>query len=76
MTRTHASGLILRLRSLEGMLKDMKALNDHDNYKDALKDYRYAQYKMESSQDLGYETKVERMRGFFPKTGKRKKKEN
>ncbi|OYU81433.1 MAG: hypothetical protein CFE23_04935 [Flavobacterium sp. BFFFF1] len=72
-TRSHASAAISRLQSLEGMLRDMKALNDHDNYTDALKDYRFAQYKTQSSQDAGYSTKAEQMKPFFPKTGKKKR---
>jgi patatin-like phospholipase/acyl hydrolase len=58
-----------RLASLNEMMKDAKILHDHDNYKNALVDHAYTQYKAETEATGGYTTKYEELKQFFPNTG-------
>jgi len=76
-TRLYASGKISQLNSaLTGFLT-MRILHDHDNLNDALKDYRYSGYKSRFTNHIGagHSTKAAALKQFFPKTGKKKKKE-
>jgi len=75
--RTQASQMLAKIRSIETLLMNVKIAGDYDNYTDALKDYKYAKYKNSFANQTGYSGKIEALKGFFPKTGKtKKKKEN
>lgn len=76
-TRRYASGKISQLNSaLLGFL-NIRILHDYDNNMDALRDYRYSGYKTKFADEVGagHMTKVNALKQFFPKTGKKKKKE-
>lgn len=72
--RTEASGMLARVREMENLLLSIKILRDFDNYTDALRDYKYAQYKNNFADQMGYAAKIDALKAFFPKTGKTKKK--
>lgn len=72
--RTQASAMLLKIKTLEGMLQNIKILRDFDNYSDALRDYQYAKYKNRFANETGYSGKIDELKVFFPKTGKTKKK--
>lgn len=72
--RTEASGMLAKMRELENLLLGIKILRDFDNYTDALRDYKYAQYKNNFANQMGYANKIDTLKVFFPKTGKTKKK--
>ncbi|MGH2665500.1 hypothetical protein [Flavobacterium sp.] len=72
--RAQASSMILKIKSLENMLLNIKILRDFDNYSDALRDYQYAKYKNRFADETGFSGKIEELKVFFPKTGKTKKK--
>lgn len=72
--RTEASGMLAKMRELENLLLGIKILRDFDNYTDALRDYKYAQYKNNFANQIGYTNKIAALKVFFPKTGKTKKK--
>ena len=74
-TRHFAEQKILQLQSAVQMMLNIKILHDHDNYQDALRDYRFATYKNKFGNQSGYEVKINEMKVFFPKTGKKHKKE-
>jgi hypothetical protein len=57
----------LRLMALANAMLETKRLHDYDNYENALIDYKYAQYKNETSPGLGYDTKVKEIGQFFKK---------
>lgn len=67
--------MLLRIRNIESMLVNIKAMRDHDNLTDALRDYRFAQYKNRFGNQPDYLTKIENIKPLFSKTGKIKKKE-
>lgn len=71
--RIQASQMLSQTKSIEQLLLNIKVLRDHDNYTDALRDYQYAKYKNRFDNQTGYETKMDQMKAFFPKTGKTKK---
>jgi hypothetical protein len=73
--RAFASGVLAQLKSLEERVLSIKILRDYDNKTDALLDYQYAKYKNRFASEVGYETKIEELKVFFPKTGKTKKKD-
>jgi len=75
-TRTYAENKLNQLKSALLMMLSIKILHDHDNYKDALQDYRYAAYRSKFNNQVGHLTKMDSLKGFFPKTGKKKKKED
>jgi len=62
-----------RVRAIELQLLNMKVLRDYDNHSNALRDYKYSQYKNQHANVAGFEGKVASLRVFFPKTGKKKK---
>jgi len=68
------SQLHSKLKMVETMLLNTKILRDYDNHTDALRDYKYAQYKNCFANAAGYEKKIDELKVFFPKTGKKKKK--
>ena len=65
--------MLSRVRNIETMLMNIKVLRDHDNLNDALRDYRFAQYKNRFNNQPGYSTKIDNIKPLFPKTGKTKK---
>ena len=76
--RDHADRQLLfilqsRVKAIELQLLNMKVLRDYDNHRDALRDYKYSQYKNQHANVAGFEGKVASLRVFFPKTGKKKK---
>jgi hypothetical protein len=58
---------INRLTGIMHALESTKIMHDYDNFKDALKDYGYAQYKHGAGED-GYTAKVEEFKQFFTKS--------
>lgn len=67
--------MLSRIRNIENMLLNIKALRDHDNLTAALRDYKFAQYKNRFGNEPGYSTKIEKIKPLFSKTGKTKKME-
>lgn len=61
--------LLMRLSTLSEMLSDTKILHDHDNYQQALLEYKYTKYKADTEAAGGYSTKHEELKQFFPNTG-------
>ena len=59
-----------RIAALDERLKNSKILHDYDNYQAALDDYAYTSYKA-GSNAAGYETKMNELKQFFPRSGKR-----
>lgn len=53
--------------AIEGLFA-AEIMHDYDLYQAALIDYNYSKYKMESGA-IGYETKVNDLKQFFPNTG-------
>ena len=74
-TRQYAANKLSQLESISTLLLNIKILHNYDNLNDALLDYRYAGYKNRFGNQMGYEQKINSLKGFFPKTGKKKKKE-
>lgn len=58
-----------RLEGLAETLRDTKTFHDYDNYQNALVDYRYTKYKDETDGGLGFSTKHNELKQFFPNTG-------
>lgn len=71
--RVQASMMLAKIRSVEEALMNLKILRDYDNYTDSLRDYQYAKYKNRFADQVGYSTKIDALKVFFPKTGKTKK---
>jgi hypothetical protein len=71
--RIQASQMLLKIKSIETQLNNIKILGDYDNYTDALRDYQYAKYKNRFANESGYSKKIEDMIVFFPRTGITKK---
>jgi hypothetical protein len=67
-SRTFIQAVIARLQSLQDGLDNNKILHDYDNYQAALTDYGFSQYKA-GTKVAGFETKVNEMAQFFPRTG-------
>ncbi len=76
--RYQIRSILSKMQTVERVLHDIKILRDFDNYTDSLLDYKYAQYKNRFADEAGYENKIEEIKQFFPKTGKKKapKKDN
>ncbi len=72
--RFQASQMLSKIKAIESQLINIKILGDYDNYTDALRDYQYAKYKNKFASQHGYARKIEDLIGFFPRTGKTKKK--
>ncbi|TAL57637.1 MAG: hypothetical protein EPN85_13580 [Bacteroidetes bacterium] len=58
-----------RMEALTTAMLETKRLHDYDNYQNALLDYKYTQYKMETSPGSGYDSKAADLKQFFPGTG-------
>jgi hypothetical protein len=71
--RLFTSGILSQLDSLRERVLSIKILHDYDNKKDALLDYQYAKYKNRFASQLGYSSKIDQLKVFFPKTGKKHK---
>ncbi|MCD9188680.1 MAG: hypothetical protein LUM44_19835 [Pyrinomonadaceae bacterium] len=67
--RSFIESFLLRIGSLVYSLESTKMLHDYDNYRDALTDYAYTQYKI-SSGESGFDQKAAEMKQFFSRTGK------
>ncbi len=59
----------LRINALSKAMIETKRLHDYDNFQNALIDYKYTQYKNETSPGLGYDSKAAELKQFFPNTG-------
>jgi hypothetical protein len=57
-----------RLTNIVKLLTDFKIAHDYDNYKDALDDYDYCQYKARTKTP-GFVEKAADLKQFFPNTG-------
>lgn len=69
-SRQFIENIAHRVAALDERLKNSKILYDYDNYQTALDDYAYTNYKAGSSAP-GYETKMNELKQFFPRSGKR-----
>ena len=67
--RSFLENTSLRLEALSKTLLETKRMHDYDNYQSALLDYKYTQYKNETSPGSGYDTKAAELKQFFPNTG-------
>lgn len=67
-TREFLEGCLDRLASLVRKMQSTKILHDNDNYKDALDDYAYAQYKRGSG-NPDYGEKASELAQFFARSG-------
>ena len=67
--RSFLENTSLRLDALSKTLLETKRLHDYDNYQCALLDYKYTQYKNETSPGSGYDSKAAELKQFFPATG-------
>ena len=66
-SRDLADAVVNRLKKLVTGIENKKILHDFDNYKVALKDYGYSQYKAGSGTP-GFQEKVDDMAQFFNKS--------
>ncbi|MES2544974.1 MAG: hypothetical protein V4548_08820 [Bacteroidota bacterium] len=71
--RLQTEQLLSKIKAMEDVLLDIKALNDHDNYTDALRDYHYTKYKKQYSNEGGFEPKYDALKIYFPNSGRTKK---
>lgn len=69
-SRQFIENITHRVAAIVERLRNSKILHDYDNYQAALDDYAYTSYKAGSSAP-GYETKMNELKQFFPRSGKR-----
>ena len=69
-SRQFIENITHRVAAIVERLKNSKILHDYDNYQAALDDYAYTNYKAGSNAP-GYETKMNELKQFFPRSGKR-----
>ena len=69
-SRQFIENITHRVAAIVERLKNSKILHDYDNYQAALDDYAYTNYKA-GSNAAGYETKMNELKQFFPRSGKR-----
>ena len=69
-SRQFIENITHRVAAIVERLKNSKILHDYDNYQAALDDYAYTSYKA-GSNAAGYETKMNELKQFFPRSGKR-----
>ena len=67
--RTFLENGSLRLQGLGKTMTETRRLHDYDNYQNSLLDYKFSQYKDETQPGTGFDTKVEELSQFFPRTG-------
>ena len=72
-TRSYVESRHAQLQSAMLMLLNIKIMHDYDNHMDALRDYQHALYKNRFGNQYGYAAKIDELKVFFPKTGKKKK---
>lgn len=60
-----------RIQSIVYQMESTKKMHDYDNYRDALIDYGYAQYRKGAGEN-GYTEKVAELKQFFPRTSETK----
>lgn len=68
--RKFLSNLAIRTKAVTNMLLETCRIYDHDNQKNALRDFNYAKYKDGLQAGQGYDTKVAELGQFF-KGGRR-----
>ena len=69
-SRQFIENITHRVAAIVERLKNSKILHDYDSYQAALDDYAYTSYKA-GSNAAGYETKMNELKQFFPRSGKR-----
>ena len=69
-SRQFIENITHRVAAIVERLRNSKILHDYDNYQAALDDYAYTNYKAGSNAP-GYETKINELKQFFPRSGKR-----
>lgn len=69
-SRQFIENITHRVAAIVERMKNSKILHDYDNYQAALDDYAYTNYKAGSNAP-GYETKMNELKQFFPRSGKR-----
>lgn len=67
--RQFLEAFALRMLAMVNALTETRRLHDHDNYQNSLVDYSYTKYKMGTDPGLGYDTKYDELKQFFPATG-------
>lgn len=67
--RVFLENTALRIDAMSKSMTETKRLHDYDNFQCSLLDYKYTQYKNETSPGLGYDTKAAELKQFFPNTG-------
>lgn len=70
--RRLAETMLQKIQSIERQVQDFKILRDYDNYTDSRRDYQFCKYKNSFANQVGYGNKIDEMKVFFPKTGKKK----
>ncbi len=68
-SREFLESITHRVAALDERLRNAKILHDYDSYQAALDDYAYTTYKAGSNAP-GYETKMNELKQFFPRSGK------
>jgi hypothetical protein len=61
----------IMLKSLLKSVTETRRLHDHDLYKNAMVDYHHSKYKDRTDKGTGHDTKVEQLKPFVSKVGKR-----
>ena len=74
--RKAASRMLTMVKSIEELLLNIRILRDHDNLKASLTDYQYTQYRNRFAGGAEFSIKIDEIKGFFPKTGKKLKNKN
>ena len=69
-SRQFIENITHRVAAIVERMKNSNILHDYDNYQAALDDYAYTNYKAGSNAP-GYETKMNELKQFFPRSGKR-----
>lgn len=67
--RNFLENTALRIKGLAKAMIETKRMHDYDNFQNSLIDYKYTQYKNETSPGSGYDTKAAELKQFFPNTG-------
>jgi hypothetical protein len=65
-SRTTYKQATARLQALTKAMTETRRLHDHDVFKNATIDYHYAKYKDRTDPGVGYDSKVEELKQFFP----------